>query len=262
MQLNLNGKTAIVTGASRGLGYACAYELAREGCELWIASRDERSILRASQQIQQETGSTTHSRTIDFTDPSSVSSFIRHIQGAINQVNIVVVSTGGPAAGPIIDLSDEDWKVAYQLIVLGPVQLVRGIFPLLTPGSSIIFIGASGFKTPLRNSILSNAMRAALVVVVKNLSQELGKEEVRVNAVLPGPFATERILELSKIWSSGQGISIDEAITNRYFNKLNLKRLGDPTELGYLVAFLSSPLASYITGSAITIDGGFTKSLL
>lgn len=262
MDLALNGKWALITGASRGLGYACANELAGEGCNLWIGGRSAKHLEQVATQLKELGARRVMWASFNFLDEVSIQEFARQVTAMGESIQAIVISGGGPTAAPTLELSDTEWKEAFQLIVLGPLQLIRSLTPFLSAGASIIFIGAAGVKNPLPNSVLSNSMRAALLVIAKILSQELSGRGIRVNMVLPGPFATERLTELAIQWAASQGISVEEALKERYLKNLSVNHLGDPAELGRLVSFLSSPLTSYVTGTAVTIDGGFSSSLL
>lgn len=262
MNLELEGKHAVITGASQGLGFACAQQLAAEGCRLTIGARRQRQLKYASKEIEAETGSKVERFSIDFMNPSTISKFVGNFATSKLRAQILILSGGGPSPGSVIALKDSDWREAFRLILLGPLRLVRELAPFMDPFSAITFVGAAGIRTPLRNSVLSNSMRAGLVVAAKLLSQELAVSKIRVNVVLPGPFSTSRLLELARSWAEGQDVTIEVAIAERYLQELSVDGLGNPEEFGKLVAFLSSPKASFITGATITIDGGFSKALL
>lgn len=262
MQFALNGKFALVTGASRGLGYACAQALAKEGCDLLICSRYQNTLIEAAENIVNESGNDVKCHTVDLSNPSTVEKLIGYSIELDRSLDALVISSGGPAPGSILTVSDEQWQDAFRVVLLGPYRLIRGLIPCLSSGSSIVLIGAAGFRTPIENSVLSNSMRAALCVAAKLLSQELNEMNIRVNVVLPGPFATNRIVKLLESWASSNQIAVDKALENRYLDNLSIKRLGKPMELGQLISYLCSPISGFLTGSTITIDGGFVKSLL
>jgi 3-oxoacyl-[acyl-carrier protein] reductase len=260
--LSLRGKNAIITGSSRGLGLAIARELALVGCNVLLVARGEEDLKIAKEQLEQESSSKISSIQADITNKAGIEQIIQAGNTSFDEVDILVVNTGGPPNGPSIHHSNEAWWQAFDTILLPSVRLSRHFAPKMREGGVIIFLIGVGAKQPIPHSVLSNSMHAAVMVLSKILSKEVGGFGIRVNCVLAGPFNTGRLHRLTKSWASEHGLSYEIALNERYTSKIDIShRLGDASELAAVLTFLCSKRASFITGASITVDGGFIDTL-
>lgn len=264
MDLGLQGRVAVVAAASEGLGYAAARALAAEGARLAICSRRADAIERAARSIREATGGEVLAITADVSRAQDVARLVEAVDRRYGQVDVLVTNAGGPRVGTFFELSDADWQAAFDLLVMSVVHMVRGFVPLMRKtgrGGSILALTSYSLKEPISGLMLSNTMRAALAGLLKTLSQELGAEGIRVNVIVQGRFDTERVRELDRIRAQREGIT-PEQVVRRYADQIALRRYGHPDELARVIAFLASDAASYVTGAALTIDGGLVKGLL
>lgn len=262
MELGLKGKRAIVLAASRGLGYACALGLAREGCDVVISSREQEHIEAAAQKIRAET----NSRILPIAaDVSKASDTERLVAGCVAQfggIEILIHNAGGPPTGSFTDIKLEQWERAFNLNLMSFVWLVRAALPELKKVNygRIIAIASSSVRQPIPNLVLSNTMRPGVYGLAKSLSKELGPLNILVNVIVPGRVLTERIQELDEAAAKRSNESV-EAVRRTSISTIPLGRLGEPEELANVAVFLASEAASYITGAAIHVDGGKIDSL-
>lgn len=262
MDLGLKGKRAIVMAASRGLGYACAAGLAREGCHLVICSRDEKRVEAAADTIRRETGAKVKALVADV---SSAGEAARLVQAAVSEyggLEIVVHNAGGPPAGETLAMSEEQWQKAFEQNLLSFTRIVGAAAPEMEKAryGRVLTIASSSIKQPIPNLALSNAIRAGVWGTAKTLSRELAPKGILVNVIAPGRIDTERIAELDQANAQKAGKSIED-VRKASLASIPLGRLGRPEEFANLVVFLSSQAASYITGQAITVDGGAGNAL-
>ncbi len=262
MQLGLDGKRALVLAASRGLGRACALGLAREGCEVTMCSRDRERIEAAADAIRNETGATVHALACDVSQAEEVRTFVEQAVRQMEGLEIAVHNAGGPPSGPFDSLSPAQWAQAVDQNLMSFIWLVRSVVPPMKEANygRIIAITSTSIKQPIPNLILSNATRAGVLGTAKTLSKELGPHNILVNVVAPGRIATRRVDELQRATARREGKPID-AVREAAIASVPLGRLGDPAEFANLVVFLASEAASYITGTAIAVDGGVVDTL-
>ena len=262
MNLGLKGKRALVLAASRGLGYACARGLAAEGCQLVICSRDDRRIHAAADTIAKDTGTRVHAIASDVSDEGAARRLIDAAVSQLGGLDIVVHNAGGPPAGDTASMSEAQWQKAFEQNMLSFVRIVNAAVPELKKagGGRIITIASSSIKQPIPNLVLSNALRAGVWGFAKTLSRELGPDRILVNVVAPGRIQTERIDELDQANAVKAGKPVDE-IKKASVAGVPLGRIGRPDEFANVVVFLASDAASYITGQAITVDGGAGNAL-
>ena len=262
MELGLKGKRAIVMAASRGLGYASALALAREGCDLVICSRDDTRIKQAAQSIATETLARVFPVTADVSVESEARLLVELAGAQYGGVDIVVHNAGGPPAGDFASMSEAQWQKAFEQNVLSFVRIVHAVVPVMKQagGGRIITIASSSIKQPIPNLVLSNTLRAGVWGLAKTLSRELAADQILVNVIAPGRIQTERIEELDRLNAEKAGKSLDE-VKRASVAGVPLGRIGRPEELANLVVFLASNAASYITGQAITVDGGAGTAL-
>jgi len=263
MDLQLAGKRALVTGASRGLGYAIAHSLAQEGCQVAINSRSAENIEKAARQLEQETGGKLLPLTGDVTQPGLPEQLVQQTVAALGGLDLLVTNSGGPPAGRFESFDDAAWQAAFELNLLSHVRLIRAALPYLrqSQAASVLTITSYSVKQPIPNLVLSNSIRAATVGLTKSLALELGGEGIRFNSILPAWTETERVHELMAHRARLNGTTVEEEIRKQAKDS-PLGRMGKPQELANAAVFLLSPAASYITGVMLTVDGGMYKGTL
>jgi 3-oxoacyl-[acyl-carrier protein] reductase len=263
MDLGLKDKCALVTGASRGLAYATALVLAREGCKLAINSRNEDKIKAAAEKIGKETGASVAGFAGDVSDPSMPESLIKQTVDALGGLDLLVTNAGGPPSGAFESFDEAMWEKAVNLSFLSHVRLIRAALPHLkkSKAASVLTMTSYTVKQPIPNLVLSNSIRLATVGLTKSLALELGVAGIRFNSILPANIYTDRIHELQAFRAEKNGTTI-EVEASKDVQSSALGRMGRPEEFGNAVAFLLSPAASYITGVMLTIDGGAYKGTL
>lgn len=254
MDLGLSDRVYIVTGASRGLGRACARVLADEGARLVIASRDRGAINAAAESL----GSTDRvlGLPLDLSDAQAPEQCVAAAVGRFGRVDGALISVGGPPAGSVIDTSDDVWRSSFETVFLGALRTAKAVARGIgTEGGSIMFVLSSSVKAPNPGLAVSNGLRPGLAGVAKTLADELGPRAIRVNAVLPGWIDTDRTRELDALASDPTGSRLATEA------KIPLGRYGYPEEFARAAVFMLSPAASYVTGTTLTIDGGLLRNL-
>lgn len=263
MDLGLRGRVALVAGSSRGLGRAIAEELAREGCALVLCSRDEEAIGNAAREISSDIGGDALPVPANLTDPDDITALLRAAQDRFGRIDILVTNTGGPPAGPFEAHSPDAWHDAIAQNLDSVLNLVRGVLPQMKKRQwgRIVNITSIAVKQPVEGLILSNSVRAAVTGFARTLANEVAKDGITVNNVMPGYTRTERLVHLAEHNAQTRGTDVDEAYSS-WEKEIPMGRLGEPEELAALVAFLVSPRASYITGTSIPVDGGWIRALV
>jgi 3-oxoacyl-[acyl-carrier protein] reductase len=261
MDLQIKNKVFAVAAASKGLGYGIAQELAKNGATVCIASRTKTDIENAAEKLRKETGATIHASVFDASDANSIKSWISEIENSFEQIDGLVVNAGGPPPGQFDDFTDEHWQAAFNLTMMSAVRLIRGALPLLRiNGGSILTITSMSVKEPIGQLLLSNVFRSGVTSLVKSLSLELAKDNIRLNNLLPGRIDTDRVKSLDRANAEKTGIPLAE-IKSRNEATIPLGRYGEIDEFGKAGAFLLSPASSYITGVSLAVDGGFIKTV-
>jgi 3-oxoacyl-[acyl-carrier protein] reductase len=260
VDLGLAGKVALVAASSKGLGKASALALAREGARVTICARTEADLDAAAAEISRETGAEVLAVPADVTSAAGIHSVVAATAERFGGVDVLVNNSGGPAKGKFADFTDEDWRRAFEVVTLNFVRFVREVVPHMRRQrwGRIVGIQSTSVKQPVQGIDLSNALRPGIAGLMKSLMPDLAKDGITINLVLPGMFLTSRII-------AGAGRSPEEdrvlqAQLAPVAAAIPLGRLGDPIELGNLVAFLASQQASYITGAVYQVDGGFIRS--
>lgn len=262
MELGLKGKRALVMAASRGLGFASALGLAREGCRLVICSRDQQRIENAADTIRKQTGADVTALVADVSSAEEAKRLVDAAVGAYGGLEIVVHNAGGPPAGETLQMSEEQWQKAFEQNLLSFTRIVGAAAPEMKKAGygRVLTIASSSIKQPIPNLALSNALRAGVWGSAKTLSRELGPQGILVNVIAPGRIDTERIAELDQANAQKSGRAIED-VRKASVASIPLGRLGRPEELANLVVFLASEAGSYITGQAITVDGAAGNAL-
>ena len=263
MDLGLEGKTALVTASSRGLGRAVADQLAREGANLVICARTVAPLEEAGRVIHEETGAEVLAVPTDLTEPADVDRLMQTAKADFGKIDILVTNTGGPPPGPFESHSVEAWSTAVEQNLNSVLNLTRAVLPEMKEAGwgRIINITSVAVKQPIDGLILSNAVRAAVTGFAKTLANEVASIGITVNNVMPGFTRTERLDGLAANISETQGITVEEAF-ERWEAQNPMGRIGEPEEFAALVTFLASEQASYITGTSIPVDGGFIQALV
>jgi 3-oxoacyl-[acyl-carrier protein] reductase len=263
MDLGLTGRVALVGGASRGLGYAIAHELAAEGCAVVICARDGVALEAARDRITVETGSEVLTVAANLSDPEAVELVAGSALDAFGHIDVLVTNTGGPPAGPFESHSPEVWRQAVAQNLESVLNLTRGVLPSMREQrwGRIINITSIAVKQPVDGLILSNAVRAAVTGFARTLANEVAADGITVNNVLPGYTRTERLVHLAEHNAEARGTDVAGAYA-KWESAIPMARLGEPEELAALVAFLASRRAGYITGQSVAVDGGWVRSLL
>lgn len=242
MDLGIAGKVALVTGASRGLGFAAAAALAAEGCRVAICGRDTARITEAAASIG------AHPIVADMSAPDGPKRAVAKAADALGPVDILVANAGGPVPGGFLDVTEDDWEKAVQQNLMGTIRLMAAAVPGMRERGwgRIVTITSRTVREAIDGLVLSNATRAGVAGAVRTLAREVARDGVTVNNVLPGSFATERLVELH---------GSAEAVAQRG-KETPMGRIGEACELGAVIVFLASRQASYLTGASILVDGG------
>jgi len=260
MDLGLKDKRAFIAGSSRGLGYATALTLAREGCRVVINSREEDKVNAAAEAIINETGTQTYGIAADVSNASAADEIIKSVVASLGGLDILVTNAGGPPSGSFEIFDDETWQKAVDTSFMSHVRLIRAALPHLRKSStpSVLTMTSFTVKQPIPNLILSNSIRAATVGLTKSLALELGKENIRFNSIMPGWTETERVGHLMAFRAKNNNSTVEEEIA-RQTAEIPLGRLGNPQEFANAAVFLVSPSASYVHGVTVAVDGGIIK---
>ena len=262
MDLELKGRVAIVGGASKGLGRACAQVLAAEGATVALCSRSQQDLEKAAQEIRDSTGAPVFAFAGDLDQPMTIRALVAATVERFGRLDILVNNSGGPPLAQAADATEEQWATAIQRSLLFFARMSREALPHLRRSGQgrIINILASTVYQPIPNLTLSGVTRLGVVAYAKSLADEVGRDGVLVNNVCPGSLLTERMQSNVAARAKQLGISMDDALKARAAETA-VGRVGDPLEMAYLVAFLASTRSSYITGTTMLVDGGLVRSV-
>lgn len=251
-----------MAASSQGIGRATAEMFAREGAQVAMCARTEKILHEAANQIRSTTGAEVYAQPLDVTDPSAVQKFVEQVAKQFGRIDVCVTNAGGPPAKNFLSITPDEWRKAIDQNFLSVVHLAKAVIPYMQRHrwGRIITITSVSVKSPIPDLILSNAVRTAVVGLVKSLSNEFGKDGILVNNVAPGYTATERLKELAGTRALAAGVTQDK-IYEQWAADAPLKRLADPKEIADVIVWLASDRASYITGQTVVVDGGIYHGL-
>ncbi len=262
MDLGLKNRVALVAASSQGIGLATAETFAAEGCRVAMCARNAQALQSAAEKIRSQHKVEVLAEACDVSDASAVSRFVSEVVDKFGAVDICVTNAGGPPAKGFLSTSLDDWNSAVAANFLSTVYFAREVIPHMQRQrwGRIITVTSLTTKQPLADLVLSNAVRAAVVGLVKSLANEFGKDGILVNNVGPGFTATDRLRELAAAQASSLRKNESE-ILDRWAADAPLRRLGEPREIAETIVWLASERASYITGQTLLVDGGMYKGL-
>ncbi|MBB6449160.1 3-oxoacyl-[acyl-carrier protein] reductase [Geomicrobium halophilum] len=263
MNLRLQNKAALVLAGSKGLGRAIATELAREGANVIIASRDEEQLEKTAGEIRKETGGGDVQYALcDLTQAEDIKAAVQKTVDQYGSVDVLINNSGGPKAGGFEDVNADDWQHAYELNLLSYVRATEAVLPYMKKHQNgrIVNITSSSIKQALDGMVLSNTFRAGVLGLTKSLSSEYAGDNIFVNTVGPGRIATDRVASLDELKANKQGKDV-AAVRKESEDNIPAGRYGNPEEFAKTVTFLASGANSYVTGEALLVDGGLVKAL-
>jgi 3-oxoacyl-[acyl-carrier protein] reductase len=262
MDLGLKDRVAIVAASSQGIGRATAEAFAAEGCRVAMCARNPQTLKAAAQKIKKQYNAEVFIDALDVADAAAVRHFVTGVVRRFGGVDICVTNAGGPPAKDFLAATLEEWQRAVELNFLSTVYFAREVIPHMQRKrwGRIVTLTSITTKQPVADLVLSNAVRAAVVGLVKSLANEFGKDGILVNNVGPGFTATDRLKELAKARASSSGKSEQEIFAG-WAADAPLQRLGEPREVAETIVWLASERASYITGQTVLVDGGMYKGL-
>src|SRR5438270_5501868 len=247
MDLGLKGRGVIVAASSQGIGLATAEAFAREGAQVAMCARTEKTLREAADGVRSRTGAEVYAEPLDVTDSNAVQKFIENVAKRFGRIDVCVANAGGPPAKNFLSISADEWRKAVDLNLMSTVHLARAVIPYMQRHrwGRIITITSVSVKQPVQDLVPSNSVRAAVVGLVKGLSNEFGKDGILVNNVAPGYTATDRLKELAVARSVAAGVS-RERIYELWAEEIPLKRLAEPKEIADTIVWLASERASYV----------------
>jgi 3-oxoacyl-[acyl-carrier protein] reductase len=252
MDLGLRDRAYVITGGSRGLGYAAAQALVADGARVVLGARDVGQVAAAVAGLGAERAVGV---TADNRDPDAPQQLIAAARESFGRLDGALISVGGPPGGSVAGTSDEAWRDAFESVFLGAVRLAVAVGAELGEGGSIAFVLSVSVRSPIPALAISNGLRPGLAGVAKTLADELGPRGIRVNGLLPGRIATGRVREVDAL--SGDPEQVRAELSQR----IPLRRYADPEEFGRVAAFVLSPAASYVSGAMIPVDGGALRAI-
>ena len=262
METGLKNRVAIIAASSQGIGRATAEAFAAEGCRVAMCARNQKTLEAAAGNIRDQNGVEVFAEAFDVTDAAAVRKFVAAVAERFGAVDICVTNAGGPPAKGFLAATLEDWRQALDANFLSAVYFAREVIPHMQKKKwgRIITITSITTRQPVTDLVLSNAVRTAVVGLVKSLANEFGKDGILVNNVGPGFTATDRLKELAKARAAASGKTEQEMFV-AWAADAPVKRLGEPREVAETIVWLASESASYVTGQTVLVDGGMYKGL-
>jgi 3-oxoacyl-[acyl-carrier protein] reductase len=260
MDLGLKNRVALVAASSQGIGLATAGAFAAEGCRVAMCARNQQTLAAAAEKVKEQHKAEILAEALDVTDPSAVSRFVAKVADKFGSLDICVTNAGGPPAKGFLSATLDEWNSALAANFLSTVYFAREVIPHMQRKrwGRIITITSITTKQPVADLVLSNAVRAAVVGLVKSLANEFGKDGILVNNVGPGFTATDRLKQLAKTRAAASG-KTEEEMFAAWAADAPVKRLGEPREVAEAIVWLASERASYVTGQTLLVDGGIYK---
>jgi 3-oxoacyl-[acyl-carrier protein] reductase len=256
VDLGLKDRVYVVGGGSKGLGNGIAQTLVAEGARVLLLSRNEASLEAAVARL----GPAARSVAVDMAYPGTADRVAETVDAEFGgRLDGLVINAGGPPAGKALDLTDEQWQGAFELLLAGPLRLLRALVPKMSEGGAILFVTSTSVRQPIPSLDTSNVLRPGVAALAKTLARELAPS-IRVNSLAPGRFNTDRIRELDGIRAKSAGMTLDD-VAAESSRAIPVGRYGEPIEFGKFAAFLLSPAASYISGLAAHADGAMVTAL-
>jgi 3-oxoacyl-[acyl-carrier protein] reductase len=252
----------MVAGASRGLGFAVARALAKEGVRVSISSRNADAVASAGEKIRQETGMDVLSVPVDVRSAGSIAQWFDQTVEHFGGVDLLYPNAGGPPPGPVLKFDDAAWQNAFELLLLSAIRMIRLAVPSMAArgGGAIVLPTSSAVREPIPNLSLSTVMRTSVSSLSKALALELAPQKIRVNQLIPGRIHTDRVEEVDLANSKNANISVEEQ-RKRIWATIPMGRYGDPDGFAAAAVFLFSDAASYITGASLQVDGGLIRGI-
>lgn len=262
MDTDLRNRVALVAGASQGIGRATAFALAAEGAHLALCSRNATVLEEVAEKIRNQFGVQVHRDRVDVRNTPALEQFVSNVNGIFGRIDICITNAGGPPAKPFLATTDKEWDGAFILNLRSAATLARAVIPHMQreKWGRIVMISSITVRQPQPQLVLSNAVRAGVMGLVRSLANEFGKDGILVNNVAPGYTATDRLLELAKHGAAASGRS-EKEIEQAWIDQIPVGRLGKPEELADAIVWLASERASFVTGQTILVDGGMYKGL-
>ncbi len=262
MDLGLKGRGVIVAASSEGIGRAAAEAFAREGAQVAMCARTEKTLRDAAEDIRSRTGAEVYAEPLDVTDAAAVARYVEQVAKRFGRIDVCVTNAGGPPAKNFLSISTDEWRKAVDMNFMSVVFLARAVIPYMQRHrwGRIITITSVSVKQPIPDLIMSNSVRAGVVGLVKSLANEFGKDGILVNNVAPGYTSTERLKELAGVRALAAGTS-PEKMYEAWAAETPVRRLGEPGEIADVIVWLASERASYVTGQTVLADGGIYRGL-
>lgn len=263
MDLGIKGKTALVVAASKGMGKASALGLAAEGARVVMCARGEAALKDAAAEVKQKTGAEVLALAADASRAPDISQVVAEANRAFGGVDILVANVGGPPPGPFEAMTDEHWKAAFEQVHLSTVRFIREVLPHMKQArwGRILAIQSSSVKQPVDGLVLSNGIRPGIAGLFKTLAGDLAPHGITVNLVLPGRIMTDRFREHQTDRATRSGVTLEKQMELSSAD-IPMGRIGTPDEFAAMVVFLASARASYVTGTAVQVDGGLIRSVV
>ena len=262
MDLNLTGKNYFLAASTKGIGFGVARQIAKDGGNLFVGGRTSESLKKGIEELRKIGKGNIEGATLDASDKDSIKKWIETGLKSVGEPNGLLVNAGGPKAGFFMDFSDVEWEEAFNLTLMSAVRMIRGVLPFMLQkgGGSVVAVTSSSVKEPIDVLLLSNVFRSGVTSLLKSLSVEFGKYNIRFNNLVPGRIDTDRVRALDKLNADKKGISVEEQ--RRFeFSQIPMGRYGDIDEIGRAGAFLLSEASSYINGETLIVDGGKTRTV-